>query len=891
MNSPPTISNQRSPIGAPRQGFALPMTILAVAGLTLLLIGLMTVLTLERKTARSYSDSGRADLAVESGLAVALASLSEIAKRDDSIVFRIEDPVEPTIATSDRPLGFREQFFTYGALYGNGRWRGIPLFSGAAETSLGSREILVQNLSPILTGYVKDIVPLGKSGEYDQNVPRAKWVEVPATDPKEYSIRYAFWIEDLSGRIDGRNVGTGLLTERHAVSDLDVTTIFHPEKETGDVPPILAKDSPTNKQKFLRSPGSLRAYMDGALAKRFEPFVYFPPSLPAVKPPKLVPMGFGYKDEGKPAGDLNLLVESADLSGIAQTIDDNLPDLKTRKGGRFPAAQDYVKTLAASIIDYADTDSNATVNSQYRGVDSYPFVTELSDRYEWLGKRTDNPIKISVETYIELWNPTQKEISGDVSMTNVNNVSLKIPPATYHKFTPVAYPSVGIIKIPANGYKVLMVGAKTYEFPQGAAAPLSVTFEDPTSDNPIPQTTQNSFELKWNGVTVDLPRGGLQKTSGTLNPGLSQRKWKGNSGPILDFSVGQRGDPRASYYISNWVFGGNYDEKSNWGGRMKTTTFNSNYNEVRITDWPDGGSNTTPGIKAGSDAKRPTELTFQSASKPNFESDYAPAYISNAGRYDSLAELGNIFDPAQVLDPFDRSSSTFLKRLGLDMIPGGGMTLAIGRPEFPAFDVEGKRSAQILDLFSVSPPDPATNWSGARVNINTAPREVLRSLVAGVELDADPLFPDLALKKNPQVGDIFADYVIAQRAVAPLRGPSDLNMIRIKPSVGGNVPGANDLAFFGELKHMDGAEITGQNQLVPDDAGREQLLGKVMDLVKFDSKNFRIVVKGEALDPKGRVIGRASREYFYSVEPVRDSGGLVIPGEPVKFSKYYEKTN
>jgi hypothetical protein len=119
-------------------GLALPMTIIAVAGLTLLLVGLLTVLTLERKTARSYSDAARADLAVESGLAVALATIAEVTVTDGSLVFRLEDPTSPTVTSADRPLGYREQYFTYGAVFENGVWRGIPLFSGADETPMNA---------------------------------------------------------------------------------------------------------------------------------------------------------------------------------------------------------------------------------------------------------------------------------------------------------------------------------------------------------------------------------------------------------------------------------------------------------------------------------------------------------------------------------------------------------------------------------------------------------------------------------------------------------------------------------------------------------------------------------------------------------------------------------
>ena len=40
-----------------------------------------------------------------------------------------------------------------------------------------------------------------------------------------------------------------------------------------------------------------------------------------------------------------------------------------------------------------------------------------------------------------------------------------------------------------------------------------------------------------------------------------------------------------------------------------------------------------------------------------------------------------------------------------------------------------------------------------QVNINTASREVLRSMIAGVILDQDPIAPHVVPKKINQVGD------------------------------------------------------------------------------------------------------------------------------------------
>ena len=871
--------------GKPTAGFALPMTIIAVAGLTLLLIGLMTVLTLERKTARSYSDSARADLAVESGLANALGLITEVAARDDSLVFRLEDPLQPTVPSTERPLGFREQFFTYGAVFENGAWRGIPLFSGAPGASLGSGQINAQTLGTALSTYVPDAIPIGRTSEHDQNIPRAKWVEVPSSDPKGYNMRYAFWVEDLSGRVDGKTIGLNPRDLGRDASELDVTTILDPAKDSGKLPPALD----TNRNRIFTS-ATLRQLLTADEAKRIEPNIDYNSRPPAVPLPAVIPQGFGYADAGKAAPDLNSFVDAADVAGIAEHIEKNLPLFSSRKGG-FPASEDYVKTIAASIIDYADKDSNATTGTAYRGVDSYPFVNELFDRYEWIAGASGQ-ITIKVETYFELWNPSQQSISGTIEFTNVNRHTIKIPLTGETKFSEVQLPPQNV-SIPPNGYAVITAGERTYTFPQGAFPPSQLEFINPVKNNDV-AVAENTFLLKWNGKLVDTARGGVERTDGTLNAGFSNRKWKGNSSPAHDTSIGQPGDPRASYYINTKVFANTYDSNSNWGGRaLKRTINGANYREVRLERWADRGSNSLPGIDAGSDARVPTatQIVVKSTGLPPIparlypanQPEYAPAFISNSGTLSSAAELGNIFDPAQWSNVESATGAASQRA-------GGGFSLAIGRPEFAVFDKDGLRAAQLLDLFSIGKP---TVTAARRVNINTAPREVLRTLIAGVILDADPLAPGVKPKRTANIGDIFADYVLAQRAASPLRGLSDLNNIRKNPLVARDPAKPADTPFFGNIDLFENAPVIANPaaQTVEwDDAGREELFRKVMNMADFTSKTFRIVVAGEARDQKGNLLGRSAREYHFTIEPERDAKGMAVPNGKLTVTKHYEKS-
>ncbi len=833
------------------------MTVMAIAGMMLLLIGLMAMLTLERKTARSYSDATRAEMAIESGLADAIATISPIASRDDTLVFRLDDPTTPLIAaTATQPS--REQFFTFGAQYDTGKksWRVLPFVSGLKELTAGTTTVDATTLNNQLKTFsTQTLISLG---QYDRQVPRGSWVNVSPVD-SPYTMRYAWWVEDLSGRIDGANAGAEPRTLGATPKEINYYTIFNP---TADKDAVGPEDKLIEQREKLRSAASARLILGETDAKKIEPYLTY--QLPkTVNQIPLIPHGFGYADAGQPAKNLTDLISQKNVTEIAAHIDRNLPNFQTRKGG-FPSSESYTKTIAASIIDYSDTDSDATTGIGYRGVDSYPFVNELFDQYVWSGA-SGSTVTIRVTTYVELWNPTNQTISGSFQLENLNVHAIKIPPAAAHKFTAVMHPAQQIT-IPPNGFIVRNCGFKDYTFPMGAFPPSTLDFPSETKDS--------SYRLSWNGTIVDWARGGATRTSGTLRAGTANRKWKGNASPAHDHSIAQHGDPRASYYIAAPIFPNNYDANSNWGGRaLKPSISNTNYREVKITRWPDRGPESTTGKVAGSDATLPTALALP-ANQPNM----APAYIANKPLL-SLAEIGNVFDPAQwsAVETMGSASSS----------SGGGYTLAVGRPEYAVFDKEGQRAAQLLDLFTLKSTSSITPSS--RVNLNTAPREVLRTLISGQALNNDPNQAILYPPKDSTVGDRFADAVIASRNRAPLRGISDLNLIRKNPAVARNysAPTADTEPFFGSTLQYPAANRPGDTW---DDAGREELFQRVTNLVTFQSKTFRIVVAGQVLDKNGTVIGRRAREFTLEISPARDATGAVLANQPLVIRTLTERS-
>ena len=839
------------------------MTVMAIAGMMLLLIGLMAMLTLERKTARSYSDATRAEMAIESGLADAIATISPIASRDDTLVFRLDDPTTPLIAaTATQPS--REQFFTFGAQYDTGKksWRVLPFVSGLKELTAGTTTVDATALNNQLKTFsTQTLISLG---QYDRQVPRGAWVNVSPVD-SPYTMRYAWWVEDLSGRIDGANAGAEPRTLGATPQEINYFTLFNP---TADKDAVGPEDKLIEQRDKLRSAASARMILGETDARKIEPYLTY--QLPkTVNQVPLIPHGFGYADAGQPAKNLTDLINQKNVTEIAAHIDRNLPNFQTRKGG-FPSTENYTRTIAASIIDYADTDSDATTGIGFRGVDSYPFVNELYDRYMWIGP-INNKVQIEVTTYVELWNPANVDISGTMEFTNINTVTATVPLVPeLQAFTTVKFSPIQL-KMKANEFKVIEAGKKTYEFNIGIFPPSSIN--TPTSNN-------SSFELRWNGSLVDFPRGKVTRQTNSLNS--TRPSWKGNASCPSNISLSQFADPRSNVYTTQFWFNNTYADNgstkgnSSMGGRnYLTDEIPKPFSQQLVSSWPDRGAVTNPGIRATSVQTTPLNLMPQF---PATETVKAPAFIANKPML-SLVEIGNVFDPAQwsAVQTIGTPSS----------IAGGGFTLAIGRPEYAVFDREGQRAAQLLDLFTLQSTNTITPSS--RVNLNTAPREVLRTLISGQALNNDPNQAILYPPKDSTVGDRFADAVIASRNRAPLRSISDLNLIRKNPSVARNYssPTADTEPFFGSTLQYPVANRPGDAW---DDAGREELFQRVTNLVTFQSKTFRIVVAGQVLDKNGTVIGRRAREFTLEISPARDATGAIIANQPLVIRTLTERS-
>ncbi len=552
------------------------------------------------------------------------------------------------------------------------------------------------------------------------------------------------------------------------------------------------------------------------------------------------------------------------------------------------------------MIDYADTDSDATVGSDYRGLDSYPLVNELYSMKWWnraaeLNSSTGTYfVHIEMETWAELWNMTNQAIAGTCFLEMLENLPLQAGVNTYtfgNKPEDVQSPSTVSTTYPAgnpisislqpNEYGVYHVRHDAFDFDTGISPPLL----PPNTSRPMPLTggTATNYSLKWSGtsstptIVVDhagtLSGVGVSRVGGTLNGyAESSKRWSGSypgfgytdtvNGTSSDYDL--PGDPRSAYFIQSGQVAISYANGSSFWERNNRANIATSqiYQAVKPSAWLDGGHDST--VVTATPAPSPTSEPPASApAEVVTEPEKAPVAISNAGSYSSLAEIGNIYDPGQWNVTTDSNNHwTDITNISQSSAKyGGGYQLRIGRPEFTLFDKPGTRAWQLLDLFTTK----SRVSSAGLVNLNTASRDALRVLGAAVFLNQDSAIQPSSLKDTlypPAVskqGDQFADAVIAAR---PFLSSAQLSSINLS---GTTTP------LFGNFAAWSGT----QRPTEWTDSAQKEYFAKVFPLTTVRSRNFRVFVTGQSLDKTGRVLSTVSKVFQVYLAPARDAAGKI----------------
>jgi len=763
-------------------GFALPAILIITGALFILALAALWVTGTERGTARSFADHQRAELAASAGLDEIRSILNAETANDDFLVIP-STLVRPVVA-GRQPAPFL--FIARGRADGKGyAFRYVPLF-GSASAPPETKQLTPPQVEPLVAtdhDSCCDFINL----PYQDKV-RTAWHMV--RDEQNHPVaRYVFWVEDLQGKLDPQLVGNlsgkgqthartaypfpapGLnpAPEAEDQAPLDQVALYAVDPAAsshnqGTLARILIRNrhlllSPGStlaaagvSPPLVRDPGSgklaaltARAAEENLIAN-LHPYFERPliPFVPGIAPARA----------GTPRVNLNaLLAKPPDLAvdEMADTIRAALPDFDQRKGG-FP--EDYIKTLAANALDYADEDSEPRLKAnEYRGLDAYPLLSEIALQVNYVGIADQNNRKIMTfrfKVFAELSNPTNQPASGAARLSyevalamdgigsGVGGVPfdspslLDNPAIATHDLTRIDghYWSQEVaVSLQPNQYQSYLFADVTYRLNVGAAA-------DPIPDDTPFSLTESrgasGLSLMWNGKTVEriasiLRQAGLiySMKNGVVTGGfkvgtpdtITKAAVPGDMYSDYPNMYYNLGDPRISHYLRSVPLDENaYPENSSPNRRNvrlgiykdDAPTKPKVYARMLPSEWPDGGHNAAVGgwSPGANDKTEMTDPKFALPYDPEMRFS-APQMISNLGRFYSVSELGRVFDPVMHAPAFPDGEMTATFR-SKGKIPepggswpdicisqpspyyGGGNTLRIGRPEHPAFDLTSR---------------------------------------------------------------------------------------------------------------------------------------------------------------------------------------------------------
>jgi hypothetical protein len=450
----------------------------------------------------------------------------------------------------------------------------------------------------------------------------------------------------------------------------------------------------------------------------------------------------------------------------------------------------------------------------------------------------------------------------------------------------------------------------------------------------INDNSTTAYAIYTNLFELRLPSGAIiSKHNGFYNR-IGQKITNGSwdfEGTVLTMSrtntagIAPIGDPRMLRFLSNSAaipleYRSSESGNLKWGGYANFLNKPSAANiwNGHPDNWPDGryGTNaplTGTGQTGGAGGSIPVAV-----GTPITLPGTAPAILTTNGRFLTIRELGNIFDPIQWRPPTSFTNNSKYASCSIDAtwtnngaeLHGGGTTLRIGRPEHSRFafvklkatDTHpvpnmGLSSAALLDIFSTF--DGYDN--GGKINLNTASAPVLRALAGGVTLTNDPnMLPSSTLAVPTRMTEAFAQGVMRYRATYPFLSSSQLAFIATDYGVtNGSAHWTNTWptnAVFGNtnpailLTNAPGNTLgTTASMGISEwnDLAAEEWFSKLYNLSTVQSWNYRTYVVAQLVGTNGLPTGPSMRKY--SLMYVRYSGSFptISAGPFISFESPY----
>ncbi len=895
---------------------ALISTLLAVVVLTIIVTAFLQSMSVERKTARSYRNILQADLATSAGRAHALELLANTGTRTDDY------SVVQTNYTSSINAAPPTYFISKRTSAGTVEY--VPLVSGANRQippqppGVLPDQALIS--SPDFPDSAEIDLPSYQTDYYSNQNPSVRWVPIDNADGDEVG-RFAYWIEDLQGHLDlkvagnlknaGKHVRAETLGDVDARSDAALYSLFD-RKARSDDGQSEAKDVLEDRAIILTPATTLQVVneTDASLAESKDPRLHLYPGLGfETEERAVIPTGFGFVNEGEPKISLNDSISGSDaVNTISSAISTNLPDFATvRSGGMAPTT--YLQNLAANMVDYADSDGQTTTDgSTYRGIDSFPFVTQWFMMTAYTG-RSPSSATFTIRHFVEIWNPSDKTAEGTMRFEGRSGYIGSVGGTVLNFGTPGDNVTETTVLNPQD----VSLGPNQKQIFEAASSTYVVTTSSaPGSRVSVPETRTGKYMAFWRDLAgggdfllVDKPGASVFGYNSAFDysadaapnnntdwnaaiPGLIYKPDNGSG-----YINGNPGDPRAAYYIRAAQDESAYHTRAVVGGRtIRQGLQGKTYGEVKPSYWADPGFDDAPGRFVGNGNTIPTSVQ-PTASNPR----YAPSHIANYpdSNYRSITELGHLYDPAlwqqypgqESQTNLDSSVKTKLSKIDSSSSPGsghfgGGLSLRIGKKEFERFDTpfadRFTARAKATDLLGIFATEETRSTKGL-VNINTATREVLRSLGAGIQMNR-PEYTRTATSEpynaesNPATiygpttavnstdredGDVFADAVIANR---PFYSEHELAGRLLAPPISASA----EFIWGNPASWKNPAD----RPTVWRDAEAEEYLRQIYDLTTVRSRNFRIHIIGQAVNSDGIPVATQRSTVDVFLEPVRD---------------------